>query len=266
MAEGSATASSRNKGFTKYLSTPWAIVPACFLALFGLRAVLQAFRIPSGGMYPTLVIEDHVFASKLAYGVFENGVPARGDVVVFEYPYSEDDRRTSYAQRVIGLPGDTLAVEEGHAIINGWRVPSCHVAEIKVELTPGQVANHDLYVEFLDGAAYLVTVEQVENLGSKGPFVVPEGAVFTLGDNRNNSYDSRAWRGGKGGGVPLDHIEGRVTFVWWSSPLSSRFGVFIHGKPTLPPLEPSPQAALDGCLAKRPPTEKTRPPPAKAER
>lgn len=239
---------------------PWLVPPACFLALLGFRsAVLEAFRIPSGGMYPTLVILDHVFVSKLAYGVFENGVPARGDVIVFVYPYSDDDRRVDYAQRVIGLPGDTLAVEAGHAIINGWQVPSCRVAEIKVELTPGQIATHELFVEFLDGAAYLVSVEQISDVGSTGPFVVPAGAVFTLGDNRNNSYDSRAWQGGKGGSVPLDDIKGRVSIVWWSE-LSSRFGLSIHGKPTLPPLDPSPQAALDACLAKRPPLEKTRPP------
>jgi len=174
MAEGNATAKRRNEGFVgRYLATPWVLVPACFVALFGIRSVWQAFKIPSGGMVPTLALLDHVFVSKLAYGVFENAVPARGDVVVFEFPYPVDDRTVSYAQRVIGLPGDTLSVEDGHAIINGWRVPSCRVTEWNVELTPGQVATHDLFVEFLDGAAYLVTVEQIDNLPSTGPFVMP---------------------------------------------------------------------------------------------
>jgi hypothetical protein len=108
------------------------------------------------------------------------------------------------------------------------------------------------------------TVEHGDDFAANGPCAVPPGAVFTLGDNRNNAYDSRAWRrSGKGGGVPLDHVEGRVSFIWWPP---ERMGVSLHDEPTLPLLDPALQAAVESCLAKRPPNERTRPPLAKAAR
>jgi signal peptidase I len=246
-----------------------------------LRAfVVEAFKIPSGSMLPTLQIQDHIFVNKFAYGptvpftksrLFERMPPAYGDVMVFEFPDpNPQNPRQDFIKRVIARPGDTLAVESGHPVINGWKVPSCLVGNY--EFREGDDGSHkrgDLYVEYLGEHSYLTLYEEDRFDGRQGPYQVAPGEVWVLGDNRNNSSDSRAWNGGRGGGVPFANIKGRALFVWMSFGADGgitwdRLLVNVMGRPRLPKEAPAAlTAAIDRCLATRPPIAETTPPPPK---
>jgi signal peptidase I len=247
-----------------------------------LRAfVVEAFKIPSGSMLPTLQIQDHIFVNKFAYGptvpftkarLFERMPPKYGDVMVFEFPDpNPENARQDFIKRVIARPGDTLAVEAGHPIINGWRVPSCLVGNY--EFQEGDEHNTkrgELFVEFLGEYSYLTVFEDERFDGRQGPYKVADGEVWVLGDNRNNSSDSRAWYGGRGGGVPFANIKGRALFVWMSFGSDGgitwdRLLVNVMGRPRLPKEAADElDAGIEKCLASRPPISQTTPPPAGA--
>ena len=186
--------------------------------------------------------------------------PERGDVIVFENPdRGPNDEREDYIKRVIALPGDILEADGGHPIINGWRVPSCRVGPYTFsEQRDGPVDQGELFVEYLGERAYLTFYESGHFDRHEGPFVVEQGEIWVFGDNRNNSRDSRAWYGGRGGGVPYDNIKGRAMFVWLPV---DRFLVNVMGSPTLPSAAP-PEVVLGiaACLAKRPSVTETTPP------
>jgi signal peptidase I len=245
-----------------------ALIPlAC-----GTRAfVVEAFKIPSGAMIPTLLVGDHIFVSKSAYGEaipftrtrLSTRAPKRGEVVVFAFPeHPEQD----FVKRVVALPGDTLTAKDSHPYLNGWRVPSCRVGAWSYVDRDSPDAHHegDLYVEFLGDETYLTFYDQMFGAfqQEQGPWVVKEGEYWVMGDNRNNSHDSRMWYEGRGGGVPFDHSRGRALSVWLSQGedgvVWSRQGLAIH-KPTLPDSAVSLKGALDACLAQRP--AQTLPPP-----
>ena len=125
-----------------------------------------------------------------------------------------------------------------------------------------------LYVEYLEDEAFLTLYDDQGGgfLGdSQGPFFAQQGEVWVMGDNRNNSHDSRLWFGGRGGGVPFANIRGKALFVWLSMTDSgidwTRFGAPVMGTPRLPAAMKSLEPALDKCLRDRPPLEKTTPPP-----
>jgi signal peptidase I len=259
----------RKSEFREYFES---IGAAILIALLLRAVVLEAFKIPSGSMLPTLQIGDHIFVLKFIYGpkvpllntrLWPQLPPRRGDVMVFEYPdLNPDNDRQDFIKRVIALPGDTLEVQDGHPIINGWRVPSCS-AGVHAFATDGFLPRPaELEVEFLDGRAYFTLHLPDRAAHHQGPYTVKPGEVWVLGDNRDNSMDSREWQrpgGGKGSGVPYDNIKGRA-FVVWLPP--ARFLRNVLGEPRLPDgLSPEIQAAVDRCLAQRPPLEATRPPP-----
>ncbi len=243
------------------------IVGACLatvaLPLVLRMFVIEAFKVPSGAMKPTIQLEDHLFVTKSSYGLFSHSAPERGEVVVFIYPDPNPAApRTDFIKRVIALPGDTLQVDSGAPIINGWKVPRCWLgrATLSADLDSGTEA--DIFVEFLQGHAYLVLHELRDGLPSEGrsegPYSVAPGEFWVLGDNRNNSADSRSWRGGRGAGVPFDNLVGRAWYIWHPP---GRAGINLAGAPALPDDLKQLQPALERCLAKAPSLVDSTPPP-----
>jgi len=270
-----------------------AVAVALILRAF----VVEAFKIPSGSMIPSLMIGDHIFVNKLSYGplipwtekrLFASMPPSRGDVMVFKFP---ENKEQDFIKRVIAEPEDTLDVINGRPILNGWLVPHCYVGKFGRD-------EGSLYVEYLGERSYLTlfaademhpngpdepTCKSQDECGlgqsckagicghAQGPFKVGKSEVWVMGDNRYNSHDSRSWRGGQGAGVPFENIKGRAMFVWMSfAPgggiAQDRLFVNVMGRPKLPAAaDPSLQGALDRCMRDRPPVSETTPPPAKSK-
>lgn len=189
----------------------------------------QPFNIPSGSMKDTLLIGDYLFVSKLSYGysrysfpfgpdLFEGrvfaGEPKRGDVVVFKLPR---DNSTDYIKRVIGLPGDEIQVRGGIVYLNGQALPRKEAGFYVPPSNGGPVRKIKKYVETLpSGKSY--TVLDAEPNGffdNVGPYKVPAGHYFMMGDNRDNSTDSRAtWDVGY---VPYQNLIGRAEIIFFSA-------------------------------------------------
>jgi signal peptidase I len=196
------------------------------------------FKHPSGSMYPTIAAGEHLLVSAM------DKTPTRGAVLVFKYPEHPEQR---FCKRVIGLAGDEVEVKLGRVYLNGWEVPRCLVGNHAYDDAEGQHHEGERFLELLADATYLVFEEKGSLFGDvQGPYRVAQGEYFVMGDNRNNSHDSRMWFGGRGGGVPNGDTIGRVR---------------AHDEPKLPPGAESLRPALDACLAKRP--ADTNPPASK---
>jgi signal peptidase I len=194
---------SRNK--TKKKSTfreyAEAAVIAVILALFIRAFIIQAFKIPSGSMIPTLLVGDHILVNKFIYGVkipftrktlIPVSKPHRDDVIVFVFP---QDRSKDYIKRIIGLPGEDIKIIGRRIYINGEPYSDKHgvYSNQRKPLRPPVRPNY-------------------------GPVTVPEGHLFVMGDNRDNSSDSRVW-----GFVPLGSLKGKALIIYWSWPHLNRF-------------------------------------------
>jgi len=188
--------------------------------IFATRARLVEIAPVTGpSMEPTLNSGDRLVVNKLAYGLrlpFSHRalgakLPQRGDLIVFPNPDRGrgPDEPASIVKRVIGLPGDEVAILDGSPVINGWIVPSCEVGPF-LNGDATRLLRGRLVVEVLADRAYL-TLRNPLDEERFAPFAVPPGEVFVLGDDRPVSRDSRAWNGGRGGGFPIDAIEGRVS-------------------------------------------------------
>lgn len=199
-----------------------AIIVAVLLALFIRSFVLQAFKIPSGSMLPTLKIGDHLLVNKFIYGTkipFSDGKRIldwktinRGDIIVFRFP---KDRSIDYIKRVIGLPGDRIQVKNKKVLVNNEAVDDPHAHFTSTTIMSPHAGPRDNF----------------------GPVTVPEGKVFVMGDNRDNSYDSRFW-----GFVDKKDVLGKALIIYWSWDIDkslfsldrfasirwSRFGDMIH--------------------------------------
>lgn len=178
-----------------------AILVAVIFTLFARTFVAQAFKIPTGSMEDNLLVGDHLFVNKFIYAPhwdtpIHRLMPyrdiRRGDVVVFKYP-QEPDR--DFIKRAVAVAGDTLEVHDKVLSVNG-----------KEEVNPRLVHKDPL---IYTDSQYVS--EQARRRDQFGPFTVPAGAVFCMGDNRDNSYDSRFW-----GPVPRDYFKGRALFIYWS--------------------------------------------------
>jgi len=218
--------------------------------------LLEAFKVPAGSMMPTLLVDDHLFVDKRSKGFH------RGRLSVFQFP---ENPSQDFVKRVIAVGGDRLEMRHGHPWINGWEVPHCDVGHGSLPKgdEPGTWEG-EVFVEFLEDEAYLTLSDASVPAVDEGPWTVPAGQAFVLGDNRDNSYDSRRWFNNAGGGVPADHAHGEPVVIWMSTPRGegldwSRFGQVLT-KPTLPRGLSALRPAFDRCLASRPPTSATTPP------
>jgi signal peptidase I len=197
-----------------------------FAPIMARSFVLQPFNIPSGAQEPTLLVGDYLFVSKSSYGYsrysFPMGVipisgrlfassPKRGDMLVFKFP---GDNTTDYVKRLIGLPGDRIQMKDGVLYINDKAVPKVRVADYVEDL--GGMPHHvPQFRETLpNDASYNVLDRDPQGaLDNTQVFVVPEGHYFMMGDNRDNSADSRA----NMGYVPFENFVGKVEFLFFST-------------------------------------------------
>ena len=172
-----------------------AILIALLLALFIRTFVVQAFKIPSGSMKNTLLIGDHILVNKFIYGVknpFTGNTwipfkePERRDIIVFKYPVNPAQ---DYIKRVVGLEGDTIEIIDKKVYVNG-------------------VPQEEEYAIYLDNK---VLPENLQPRDNMGPITVPEDSLFVMGDNRDNSYDSRFWKF-----VDLESVKGKAFIIYWS--------------------------------------------------
>jgi signal peptidase I len=213
---------------------PGSFVLAVLLALFVRWAFFEAYVIPSPSMLPTLLVHDHIFVNKILYGVrapfSENWFvqwrhPKRGEVVVFKYPADKDKY---YIKRVVGLPGDRVLYEKGHLYINDKLVDKTIPSSLKEEWLwvndkdfPGDqsAGGRALYVHWEEqlgsGSHSILLRKEGASEETFGPVMVPAGQYLVLGDNRDNSQDSRAWAEERRF-VPREYLIGRASFVWLS--------------------------------------------------
>lgn len=171
------------------------------------------YRVPTGSMLPTIHVDDHVFVNKAAYdlrlpftnlAIKKTGEPERGDIIVFDFP---KDPSTKYVKRLVGLPGDVIEINKGVVKVNGK--PTLALNEkMLLEALKARSLPFEHY-EFLGGRKYKIVRHPSHALTQESPGIkikVPPNKYFVLGDNRDNSYDSRFW-----GFVPRENIRGEVT-------------------------------------------------------
>ena len=229
-----------------YLDYAQSIFPVLLLVFLIRAFIAEPFRIPSGSMLPTLEVGDFILVNKFSYGVrlpilhhkvVSLNSPQRGDIVVFRYPL---DNTTSYIKRVIGLPGDRISYRNRKLFINGERVTTQSDADY---LPFGARTKLNRYTQTVlaqssETAANMVEFSILLNKSNRRfhpaqHWTVPDGHYFMMGDNRDNSADSRAW-----GFLPDENIIGQAFFIWmhYNSKKNggfkfSRLGQNIKAKP-----------------------------------
>jgi signal peptidase I len=228
----------------------WDIIqswgPAILIVLVIRSILFEPFQIPSGSMVPTLAIGDFIVVSKFAYGlrvpftnieILPRGEPERGDIVVFIHPPTlnpdplcpvkripavlsfgildgpSEPCSTDYIKRVVGLPGDTIEVRDDIVYINGVEEPRTFRDGYSYTDQFCRTDEMRQFEEVLDGHPHpvLQSTSYAQRMADFGPKTVPEGHYFMMGDNRDNSADSRVW-----GFVPRDYIKGKAELVWLS--------------------------------------------------
>jgi len=203
LEESTATLKAEKPRKTVVREYTEALVIALILALLIRTFIIQAFKIPSSSMEPTLLVGDHLLVSKFSYSIhvpneipftsiqlfpdyhFFSSVPKRGDIVVFKFPFEQDK---DYIKRVVGLPGETIQVINQKVYINDkfLKEPYAHHTQAPSPLAPN-------------------------NRDDMAPLRIPEGHIFVMGDNRENSSDSRVW-----GVLDLKYLRGKAQWIYWS--------------------------------------------------
>lgn len=193
MAEENAKKKEKKKSkIQEYIE---AIIIAILIAVFIRTFIVQAYKIPSRSMVPTLLVGDHLLVNKFIYGIKIPVIrktlipitdPQRGDIVVFIYP---NDRSKDFIKRVIGISGDTIEIKNKKIFLNGKPYT-------------------DTYGIYSDNVIYPASIQPRDNFG---PVTVPKESLFVMGDNRDESADSRYW-----GFVDLKDVEGKALIIYWS--------------------------------------------------
>lgn len=235
---GSATEEERRGRAEKVVREP-VITEICrsfFPIIFAVTAfrsfLVEPFKIPSSSMMPTLLVGDFILVNKFSYGLrvpvlrskfLEVSEPKRGDVIVFRYP---KDPKVNYIKRVVGLPGDEITYRDKIIYVNGVEVPQTDMGTYAGVGEEGRKATGaNLRQEHLGDVDHQILNMAGMDNGRHGPYIVPEGQYFVMGDNRDNSLDSRFW-----GFVPEKNLVGKAFAIWmnWDSGIDfKRIGTLI---------------------------------------
>ena len=200
---------SHNRAMSTLVDYSRSFFPVLLFVLVIRSFIFEPFRIPSGSMMPTLLQGDYIFVKKFSYGlrlpvletkIIETGQPERGDVVVFRLP---EEPTVNYIKRVVGLPGDTVEYVNHRLTVNGEPVP------LAPDTNPPLDDSAPRFIENLGGREHAILVAHPGNTVRDGVYRVPEGHYFMLGDNRDNSRDSRFL-----GMIPETHLVGEAVRIW----------------------------------------------------
>ncbi len=204
--------------------------PVLLLILLFRSFVAEPFKIPSGSMMPTLLVGDFILVNKFAYGlrlpvlntkILALGEPKRGDVFVFRYPKNPKE---DYIKRVIGLPGDEISYHDKTLFVNGKEISETNLGAYTGAPEPGRRMDDAVVKqENLDGVEHRIMQFPQVWVGHDGTWTIPPGHYFAMGDNRDNSADSRFW-----GFVPEANLVGRAFLVWMNFSDLSRVGSVIR--------------------------------------
>ena len=228
----------RDKKQGEFWETVRSVFYAILLSIVFRTFAYEPFNIPSSSMVPTLLVGDYLFVSKLSYGYSRYSLPfglplipgrifftppERGDVAVFKLPRDND---TDYIKRIIGLPGDRIQVKEGRLYINGEMVERKRIGEYVIRNKGGDFKSMPLYIETLpNGRSHrIIEISDEMTLDNTDEFLVPEGHYFAMGDNRDNSMDSRVLAGV--GFVPEVNLVGRAERLFFSQDESAKVWQF----------------------------------------
>ena len=213
--------------------------PVILVVFFVRSFIVEPFKIPSGSMMPTLLAGDYILVNKFIYGLrvpilnntFINiNKPSRGDVFVFHYPPQPS---IDYIKRVVGLPGDRISYQDKQLTINGKKLDIQDVGNYEYVMTGLNIMTAKQYKEQLGSVQHSILIHDIvgnydaDAIGSKfannEEIVVPAGHYLAMGDNRDNSSDSRVW-----GFVPEQNLVGKAFFIWMNFDQGSRIGSAIH--------------------------------------
>lgn len=209
-----------------------SLIVIALIAIVIRSFIVAPFKIPSSSMVPTLEVGDYIFVLRYSYGfripltnIQLMAEPARrGDIAVFDYP---EDRSKDYIKRIVGIAGDEIRYQDNKLYVNGKQMPLTDQGKRAYFLADGSVDVSNLFEERLFDVTHEVL--RKETSIRDGVWKVPAGHYFVLGDNRNNSRDSRFW-----GFVPQSYLVGRAVIVWWSWDHAKgearwdRIGMLVH--------------------------------------
>ena len=192
-----------------------SVFPILLFVLLIRSFFIEPYKIPSGSMIPTLMIGDFILVDKNIYGyklpltditLIDNEDPQRGDVVVFKYP---ENRKINYIKRIVGLPGDRIIYKNKRLYVNDKEYAR---TQIDHTFDPVEIADGQVYIENNSSKEYLILNQSSPQFNFQ--YLVPDDNYFVLGDNRDNSNDSRYW-----GPVPRENLVGKAFYIWmfWNS-------------------------------------------------
>jgi signal peptidase I len=216
-----------NKALSKIIKVAKEFFPILLLVFVIRTFIVEPFKIPSGSMMPTLIAGDFIAVNKFSYGlrlpvfnklIFETGSPQRGEVFVFHYP---KDPSIDYIKRVIGLPGDHIKYENKKLFVNDVAVSQTYTGIYKYSLKQDLEVSAKEFVEDHGDFSHSILIHDIPSESVE--FVVPDGHYFAMGDNRDNSSDSRVW-----GFVPDELLVGKAFVIWLNFSEPNRIGNWIN--------------------------------------